>query len=154
LQASQQVTPTVSQQESLVPPADLLTAAQSVLANAYAPYSQFPVAAALRFAGGHIVTGTNVENACYGLGMCAERTAAFHAGSEGHRLLLECLVLTPTPVATTPCGACRQVLREFAPIPADLVIWSVWNGGARHWTLAELLPESFGPANLENARKA
>lgn len=135
-------------------PHDLLAAALHVLPHAYAPYSRFHVAAAIRFEDGSIVAGTNCENASYGLTMCAERSAIFHAASRGLRRATECLVLTPTSTPVTPCGACRQVLREFAPRPADLVCWSVCETGVRRWTLEELLPESFGPEALGDTPQA
>lgn len=129
------------------PPDDLVQAARAVLDHAYAPYSNFRVAAAIRTEDGSIFSGTNVEIASYGLTMCAERTAIFQAAALGHRKILECLVYTPTETATSPCGACRQVLREFAE-PKSLVIWGTWKSGHRRWLLDELLPESFGPDSL------
>lgn len=98
--------------------------AQAVKASegSYSPYSHFPVGAALLFADGSVVTGANIENRSYGLSNCAERTAMFAAAAQGKRDLAAVAIATPTsdyPVG--PCGACRQVLTEFAG--ADTPVW-------------------------------
>lgn len=94
-----------------------------------------------------IVTGCNVENASYGLCNCAERTAIFTAAATGERRIKAVAVYTPTPTATSPCGACRQVINEFGP---DALIISVCDGPERiETTLDQLLPRAFGPANLK-----
>jgi cytidine deaminase len=131
------------------PPAALAAAARAAASGSYSPYSRFVVAAAIETEAG-IFTGANVENASYGLSNCAERSAIFKAVNAGARKVTACVVYTPGEVLASPCGACRQVLREFAPeAGAGLRVWSV-NDGARwrSWTLAELLPESFGPEDL------
>ncbi len=114
--------------------------------KAYAPYSKFPVGAALRTTGGKNFTGTNVENASYGLTICAERSAVFSAVAAGERRF-ECLAIS-VPGGGSPCGACRQVLREFAP---DLRILIGDEDGrlVREASLATLLPDSFGPEDLQ-----
>jgi cytidine deaminase len=124
----------------------LVAAAGEALERAYAPYSGFQVGAALLTDDGSRFTGANVENASYGLSMCAERTAVFHAVAQGVRRLRAVAVVASNDEPTWPCGACRQVLYEFGP---DLVVISEGKGGRREErSLAELLPEAFGPADL------
>ena len=124
----------------------LAEAARAASKQAYAPYSNFPVGAALLTSTGEIITACNVENASYGLTMCAERAAIFQAVAQGHRSFQA--IAISTPGAGSPCGACRQVLREFG---TDLeIILADENGQiARETTLATLLPDSFGPDSLE-----
>ncbi len=112
--------------------------------NAYAPYSNYKVGAALITADGKIYRGCNVENAAYGPSLCAERTAIVKAVSEGDRDIKAIAVVTENGGA--PCGPCRQVMREFNP--ALTVIISDLQGNARVFSLPDLLPESFGPENL------
>lgn len=122
----------------------LIQAAVDVRRCAYAPYSKYQVGAALLLENGQIVTGVNVENASYGLSMCAERTAVFKAVSEGHQKILAVAVATDN--AGSPCGACRQVLTEFAgDVPVYLVDAA---GNGRDTTLYALLPDHFGPEHL------
>jgi len=124
----------------------LVAAARHASRAAYAPYSRFPVGAAVLTRSGRIFAGCNVENASYGLTVCAERNAVFAAVTAGRRRLLAVAVHTPTPRATLPCGACRQVINEFAPHA-----WIVCTCDSRdriEATLDELLPRAFGPANL------
>ena len=114
--------------------------------RAYAPYSRFHVGAALLADDGRVIPGANVENASYGLSMCAERTAAFRAASEGVRRLVAVAVAASNEEPTWPCGACRQVLWEFGP---DMIVVSEGAGGRREERrLADLLPDAFGPADL------
>ena len=113
-------------------------------ARAYAPYSGFAVGAALLSSNGVIYTGCNVENASYGLGICAERNAVAHAVASGDQTFDAVAVVTANGV--TPCGACRQVLAEFNP--AMLVIVADAVGNQRRYRLTELLPDAFGPAHL------
>lgn len=121
-------------------------AARRAAAASYSPYSKFPVGAAVLTSSGHVFTGCNVENASYGLCNCAERTAIFTAAAAGERAIKAVAVYTPTPTATSPCGACRQVINEFGP--TALVI-SVCDGADRiETTLDQLLPYAFGPGNL------
>ena len=119
----------------------LKDAADAALLHAYAPYSRFRVGAALRAADGRIFAGANVENAAYGVGMCAERSAVFRAVTDGVREFEELVIVSDAEGPAPPCGACRQVLSEFAPA---LPIRSIGrNGEVSHWTLAELLPYQF-----------
>ena len=122
----------------------LIQAGLAARALAYAPYSHYKVGAALLTADGRIFTGVNVENASYGLTICAERTAVFKAVSEGCREFVAVVVATEN--AGSPCGACRQVLAEFA---GDVPVWLVdATGNGRATTLHTLLPNHFGPEHL------
>lgn len=112
--------------------------------NAYAPYSNYKVGAALLTTDGKVFLGCNVENASYGPSMCAERVAIFKAVSEGYKEFQAIAVATVN--GGTPCGVCRQVLREFAP--NLVVIVSDVKSNHQVLTLAELLPHSFGPEHL------
>jgi cytidine deaminase len=112
--------------------------------NAYAPYSQYKVGAALLTTTGEVYSGCNVENASYSPSNCAERTAIFKAVSEGDRDFEAIAVVTIDGGA--PCGLCRQVMREFAP-NLTVIIGDV-EGNYRVFSLPDLLPHSFGPENL------
>ena len=126
---------------------NLIAKALEMRQKAYAPYSKFRVGAALETADGTVYGGCNVENAAYGSCICAERTALVKAVSEGHRKIVRLAVAGDSTDYCWPCGACRQMLREFAP---ELVIDVVnKNGDAVTTTLADLLPHSFGPDTLE-----
>ena len=120
----------------------LLEAARLARSHAYAPYSKFDVGAALQTADGHVITASNVENASYGLSMCAERNAVFSAVARGMRDFSAIAVAGPEGALTSPCGACRQVLAEFNP---NMAVVYTTPDGARESTVAELLPHSFGP---------
>src|SRR6478736_6089473 len=124
----------------------LKAAAKTAAARAYAPYSKFHVGAAVLTGSGRIFAGCNVENASYGLCNCAERTAIFSAVAAKERKLQCVVVYTPTPTATAPCGACRQVIFEFGPTARGL---SFCTGKETiDTTITDLLPGAFGPANL------
>jgi cytidine deaminase len=127
----------------------LVAAARSARDRAYAPYSGFAVGAALLTADGSVVTAGNVENASYSLAICAERAAVAAAVADGHLELAAIAVAGPGPDPVTPCGACRQVLRELPPGPG-LVVLAAGEEGDRvlRTTVGELLPRSFGPENL------
>lgn len=126
---------------------DLVAAARNARQRAYAPYSKFPVGAALRTQSGRVFTGCNVENAAYPLTTCAERTAVSKAVSEGEREFEAIAVVTAT--GASPCGACRQILREFGGPDGTLrVIVSDIAGNMRVFTIAQLLPEGFTPDQL------
>jgi len=126
-------------------PEELVARAISARAHAYAPYSGYAVGAALLTASGRVYLGANVENAVYSLTICAERTAVFKAVSEGERTFEAMAVATSN--GGSPCGACRQVLREFAP-HMSLYIADA-QGNYRQTSVAELLPDSFGPEHLD-----
>jgi cytidine deaminase len=116
-------------------------AAREAAANAHCPYSRFAVGAAVLTADGAIAAGCNVENASFGLTICAERNAIFRAVADGARAIVAVAIYTPTPTPATPCGACRQVLAEFG---RDAIVRSVCDGSAHmQYTLAELLPAAF-----------
>ena len=126
---------------------ELVEKAKSVSNNAYCPYSNFRVGAALLTESGAVITGCNVENASYGLSICAERNAIFHMVAQAKQRIKALVIYTPTPKPSAPCGACRQVIKEFGP---DAMIISVCDGpDILRKTLPELLPHAFGPADLE-----
>ena len=120
----------------------LLTAARKARDQAYAPYSGFRVGASVLGAGGRIYSGCNVENASFGLTCCAERNAVFAMVAAGEREIREALVIGDTEEVLPPCGACRQVLAEFAP-PTTVVHMCDRSGAGRSATVAELLPDVF-----------
>jgi cytidine deaminase len=125
----------------------LVDAAREARERAYAPYSNFAVGAAIRTHSGRIFTGSNVENASYGLTMCAERVAVFAAVAAGERIIESVAVVADTPDVTPPCGACRQVLFEFGP--STEIVCEGAGGVRRVWSLANLLPHAFGPNSLQ-----
>ena len=134
----------------------LIAAARHAAASAYAPYSQFHVGAALGFADGTIVTGSNVENASYGLTLCAETVAIGAAMAQGRRGGLEAVAVIGGPAGAvgqgdpvTPCGRCRQVLNELAELGGtDPVVWCVGKDEVSELRLSDLLPRAFGPGSL------
>jgi cytidine deaminase len=129
-------------------PEELLQKAREVRENAYAPYSRFLVGAALVAEDGTVFTGANVENASYGLAICAERSAAVAAVAAGHRDFRAIAVAGPETAATAPCGACRQFLNEFNP---QLIVAFTTPGGMQVTTLDKLLPDSFGPKSFDTS---
>ena len=134
----------------------LLAKAREAAGGAYAPYSQFHVGAALLLAEGAVVTGANVENASYGLSLCAETVAIAKILSKGEKPRLLAVAVSGGPVGAvgtgavvTPCGRCRQVLNELAQLGGtDPVVWSDSGEGPLELRLSQLLPHAFGPANL------
>lgn len=126
----------------------LEAAALDVRSRAYAPYSGYTVGAALLAEDGRVFLGANVENASYGLALCAERSAVAAAVSEGVRRFRAIVVATGGSRAGAPCGMCRQVLAEFAP---SFPVRCISDGGDRLDTsVAELLPHPFGPSYLDD----
>lgn len=124
-------------------------AARQAQAQAYAPYSGFRVGAALLTASGEIFTGANVENASYGLTVCAERTACIAAALAGHRDVRVICVVSDVDPPASPCGMCRQTLLEFTPDPATTRVIALGAGRARaEWTVAELIPHGFSGKQL------
>jgi cytidine deaminase len=134
----------------------LIAAARDAATRAYAPYSSFHVGAALAFADGSVVTGANVENASYGLTLCAETVAVAKALSEDWRGSLEAVAVVGGKAGAvgagdpvTPCGRCRQVLNEMAQLGAsDPLVWCASDGEVLELRLSELLPRAFGPDSL------
>ena len=131
----------------------LLEAARAAARNAYIPYSHFPVGAAILTADGTVVAGCNVEIASFGLTVCAERNAVFGAVASGHRQVKAVAVSAPLAPGTTPCGACRQVLNEFKPADSDLVVILDEEAAPRYTTLNALLPDAFGPVDIDRAEE-
>jgi cytidine deaminase len=128
-------------------PSDVLRdAAFAAMENAYAPYSQFRVGAAVRTSSGEIVSGCNVENAAYGEALCAERVAVAAAVAKGMKEFDEIAIASESDEPSPPCGSCRQTMSEFAP---DLrVVSYAKNGRQASWRLSDLLPEAFAPNHL------
>lgn len=124
-----------------VPLDRLVTLAREMLAYSYAPYSRFSVGAALETDTGEVFTGCNVENASYGLTICAEQNAVAAAVSRGQRRFRRLVVVTGGQRAVAPCGRCRQVLAEFG---TDLMVYGVANGERVNWQLKDLIPDHFG----------
>jgi cytidine deaminase len=121
--------------------------AHAAIARAYAPYSRFPVGAAVRGESGALYAGCNVENAAFPLGSCAKASAISAMVMAGDRRILEVLVIGKGPALVSPCGGCRQRLHEFADDTTPVHICDS-DGLRRTVTLGELLPLSFGPGNL------
>jgi cytidine deaminase len=130
----------------------LIAAAFAAAEHAYAPYSDYPVGAALLFDDGAILTGCNVENASYGLALCAETVAAAKALGEGRRGGLVAVAVVGLKAGAdpiTPCGRCRQVLNEVAALGStDPQVLCVGGQGMRRVSLSALLPHAFGPGHL------
>jgi cytidine deaminase len=130
---------------------EMRVAAEAAMKNAYCRYSKFSVGAAVLCEDGQIFAGCNVENASYGLTICAERNAIFQAVAAGKlskdQKLKAVVVVTPTDKLTPPCGACRQVIYEFCE-EADADIFVFGAKGAESFKLSALLPHAFGPKDL------
>ena len=125
--------------------AELVARAAQAREHAYAPYSAFPVGAALLLDSGEIVTGGNVENASYGLSICAERSAVVRAVARGARRYLAIAVVGPKELDLSPCGACRQFLSEFG---LDIEVVTLRGGQPMTRALRELLPDAFDAESL------
>jgi len=119
----------------------LVAVARAAFDRAIAPYSHFHVGAALETADGRIISGCNIENASYGLTMCAERVAMFTALSDGHRSFVRIAIVADTESPTPPCGACRQILWEFAG-DLEIVLANRLRVAATH-KMSDLLPHAF-----------
>ena len=124
----------------------LLDAARAAQQRAYAPYSHFRVGCALEAEDGRVFVGCNVENASYGLTICAERAAICAAVAAGAQRFRRAVVVSDSDPPAAPCGACRQVLAEFG---AGLRVDGVGPAGSATWTVAELLPSAFGKEQLQ-----
>jgi cytidine deaminase len=127
-------------------PNALIARARECLDRAYAPYSRFHVAAAVVDDQGRVFTGVNVENISYGLSMCAERVAIFSAVAAGARRISALAVTASGADLLSPCGACRQVLAEFAA--PEVPVYCDAPGGSHCWTVSELLPHAFAASRL------
>ncbi|HHM23455.1 MAG TPA: cytidine deaminase [Bacteroidetes bacterium] len=125
----------------------LVAKAQEAQRNAHAPYSHFHVGAALVTDSGEIYSGCNVESSSYGLTVCAERVAIFKAVSEGKKQFRKMAIVTETEEFCPPCGACRQVIWDFAPELEIILVNS--KGERRRTTIAKLYPEAFGNQFLQ-----
>lgn len=125
----------------------LIAAAKDVATRAYAPGSNFAVGAALEADDGRVFVGCNVENASFGLTVCAERNAVCHAVAEGARRFVRCVVYTPLAEPGLPCGACRQVLAEFGRTMEIVLVGT--SEVVRTMSLAEILPKPFLFEDLE-----
>ncbi|MCD5414006.1 MAG: cytidine deaminase [Clostridiales bacterium] len=128
---------------------ELINMAIEARKNAYVPYSNFPVGAAVLMDSGKIYTGCNVESASYGATNCAERTAIFKAVSEGERKILAIAIVGDLNSITFPCGICRQVFLEFAREMKIIVATSETN--YKEYTLDEIIPFSFAPSDLNDS---
>jgi cytidine deaminase len=124
----------------------LLDAARAAQQRAYAPYSRFRVGCALEAEDGRVFASCNVENASYGLTICAERAAICAAVAAGAQRFRRAVVVSDSDPPAAPCGACRQVLAEFGP---GLRVDAVSPAGRATWTVAELLPSAFGREQLQ-----
>ena len=128
--------------------ARMFALAKAAMENAYAPYSGFLVGACVRDAEGRLFAGCNVENAAYPIGWCAEASAIGAMVTAGGRRIVEAVVIGEGDLLCTPCGGCRQRLAEFADWEAPVHVCGP-EGPRRTFRLRELLPEGFGPANLD-----
>lgn len=124
-------------------PEDLLDKVKEAIVNAYAPYSGFKVASAVRAGSGRVYVGVNVENSSYGLTVCAERVAVFNAVANGEREIREVLVAVESEEPVPPCGACLQVLSEFSAPETTIYMVSLSTGKVNKARLGDLLPRAF-----------
>lgn len=125
----------------------LFEKAKAVRLNAYAPYSHFLVGACLETSNGKTFSGCNVENASYGLTICAESNAIGAMIASGEKHIKQIAVVVKGPGFSAPCGACRQRLNEFSAPETQIHLFDL-HGATKTYTLAELLPHSFGPSDL------
>lgn len=134
----------MEREQHMITDQKLLEMAKEAMKMSYSPYSHYAVGAALLCRSGRVFTGCNIENASFGLTNCGERTAVFKAVSEGEREFVT-IAIAAEKAAPWPCGACRQVLNEFAP---DIRVLVTWDGQVDEATLPQLLPHGFGPKQL------
>ena len=129
----------------------LYEAALAAFHHAYAPYSKFQVGAALLMADGKIISGSNIENASYGLSNCAERSALFAAYSQGYRQndIEKMMIIGPTPAPVSPCGACRQVISELVNPDVEVVLTNL-DHKEKVMKVSELLPYGFAKGDLND----
>lgn len=127
---------------------EMFKAAVEVHKNAYVPYSNFPLGAAVLTEDGSIYTGVNIENASFSLTNCAERSAIFSAVSQGHSKIKALLIVSDTEDPVTPCGSCRQVINEFAEGEIEIIMMTK-NGKELTMTNTELLPGAFNDSSME-----
>ena len=130
---------------------ELIELARRAREKAYVPYSGFPVGAALVAEDGTVFTGCNIENASYGLALCAERTAIFKMASEGYHAISAIAVIAETDGPVSPCGACRQVMAEFAGNGVRVILTNL-KGDVQVTTVGDLLPGAFRPGDLPPPR--
>lgn len=119
---------------------ELMALAEDVMQRSYSPYSNFKVGAALLAENGQVYTGTNVENVSFGMTVCAERNSVFAAVGKGDQKFVKLALVTEAETMVTPCGACLQVLKEFAD---DLEVIIKWKNGMETVTLKQMLPLAF-----------
>lgn len=141
----------------------LIRKALDALKNSYAPFSHYNVGAAVLMSSGRVYTGANIESSLLSCTICAERNAIFHAAAEGERHLIAAAVVGASNSGSeedlaqheycTPCGVCRQVMRDFADPKTMRVISAKSEDDYREFTLEQLLPESFGPEFLEDSKE-
>ncbi len=123
---------------------ELIAAAREAQASAYAPYSNFTVGAAVLLSDGTVYKGCNIENASFGLTVCAERVAIFQAVAAGRMDIAAIAVSTSAPKLCKPCGACRQVIAEFSRVGSPIVVISTTQSGLSVTeTITDLLPDNF-----------
>ena len=127
---------------------EMLLQAKQAMLNAYIPYSQYAVGACIKTSTGKYFAASNIENAAYGLTLCAETVALGNMLTAGERTITEVVVMAEGIKVCSPCGACRQRIREFAA-PSILIHLCNTAGQRKPMSLAELLPEAFGPENLQ-----
>ncbi len=137
--------------KSIPEPEELVSLAIKIKENAYVPYSNFHVGAALFADNGKIYTGCNVENASYGAAICAERTAIVKAISDGAKKILAIAVSSDSNLPTMPCGICRQVINEFCSSDMPLFL-SNRNGEYKVFSFEEILPHSFKQSDMEDVK--
>ena len=119
---------------------ELMVYAEQAMGKSYSPYSRFKVGAAILGCDGQVYTGTNIENVSFGMTVCGERNAVFSAVGQGEKCFTKLALVTEAETIVTPCGACLQVLKEFAD---DLEITIKWKNGIKTVTLKQLLPMAF-----------